>query len=90
MVVVDNLVNSSSVSLDRVVEIAGLSDEERSQRLTFYEVDLCDKESLRKVFETSPTFQACIHFAGLKVCRRLRRLERSLNPQLIVFIPFDR
>ena len=68
VVVVDNLVNSSPVSLDRVVEIAGLSDEERSQRLVFCEVDICDKAALRKVFETSPKFQACIHFAGLKVC----------------------
>ena len=51
-VVVDNLVNSSPVSLDRVAEIAGLSDEERSQRLIFCEVDICDKAALRRVFET--------------------------------------
>lgn len=69
VVVVDNLVNSSSVALDRVVDIAGLSEEERSQRLIFYQVDLCDKQALREVFEKSPTFQACIHFAGLKVCQ---------------------
>jgi len=29
-------------------------------------VDMCDEASLRNVFESSPTFQACIHFAGLK------------------------
>lgn len=67
MVVVDNLVNASSVSLDRVVEITGLTEEERKERLIFHHVDICDKEALRKVFETSPQFQACIHFAGLKV-----------------------
>ena len=48
---------------------AGLDEEARRQRLVFHEVDLCDKESLRRVFESSPKFQACIHFAGLKVGR---------------------
>ena len=67
VVVVDDLVNSSSVSLARVVEISGLTEEARQERLVFHEVDVCDKEAFRKVFETSPTFQACIHFAGLKV-----------------------
>lgn len=66
VVIVDNLVNASSVSLDRVAEIANLDDEARKKRLVFHQVDLCDKEALRKVFESSPTFQACIHFAGLK------------------------
>jgi UDP-glucose 4-epimerase len=67
VVVADNLVNSSVISLDRVADIAKLSKEEREKRLVFHEVDVCDKEALRKVFESSPTFQACIHFAGLKV-----------------------
>lgn len=67
VVVVDSLVNSSSLSLDRVVEIAGLTPDERQQRLVFHQVDICDKDGLRKVFETSPKFEACIHFAGLKV-----------------------
>ena len=67
VVVVDNLVNSSSVSLDRVAEIANIHEEARKKRLVFHNVDICDKDGLRKVFETSPTFQACIHFAGLKV-----------------------
>jgi UDP-glucose 4-epimerase len=67
VVVVDNLVNASEISLDRVAEIAKLSEEERTKRLIFYKVDLCDKEALRNVFEKSPTFSSCIHFAGLKV-----------------------
>jgi len=70
--VVDNLVNSSRVSLDRVVEIAGLTPEERKERLIFHQADICDKDALRKVFESSPKFQACIHFAGLKVSSRIR------------------
>jgi len=38
----------------------------KEKRLVFHKVDICDKEGLRKVFETSPKFLACIHFAGLK------------------------
>lgn len=67
VVVVDNLVNASVVSLDRVADICQLSDDARSKRLIFHDVDMCDKDALRKVFESSPKFQACIHFAGLKV-----------------------
>lgn len=67
VVVVDNLVNSSAASLDRVATICGLSEEDRKERLIFYQADLCDKDALRKVFEVSPPFQSCIHFAGLKV-----------------------
>jgi UDP-glucose 4-epimerase len=67
VVVVDNLVNSSMASLDRVAELADLDESARKDRLVFHEVDLCDRDALRQIFETSPTFSACIHFAGLKV-----------------------
>ena len=67
VVVVDNLSNSSPKSLDRVQKIVGLSDEERKKRLVCHNVDICDEAELRKVFESSPAFEACIHFAGLKV-----------------------
>lgn len=67
VVVVDSLLNSSEVALDAVVKIAGLTKEERAERLVFHKVDVCDEPKLRKVFQDSPTFQACIHFAGLKV-----------------------
>jgi UDP-glucose 4-epimerase len=67
VVIVDNLSNASSVSLDRVTEICKLSEEERAKRLIFHQVDVCDEVGLRKVFESSPTFTSCIHFAGLKV-----------------------
>lgn len=76
VVIVDNLSNSTSISLDRVAKITGLlSDEkERNNRMKFYQVDLCDMNALRKVFEEAqkegkgegPPFHACIHFAGLK------------------------
>jgi UDP-glucose 4-epimerase len=67
VVVVDNLSNSTPLSLDRVQKIVGIDDEERKKRLVFHEVDLRDEPALRKVFESSPRFDACIHFAGLKV-----------------------
>lgn len=78
-VIVDNLVNSSAISLDRVAKIADLSEDERKERIVFHQIDICDEVAFRKVFETSPTFQACIHFAGLKV--------RSIDWFLFVFIP---
>jgi UDP-glucose 4-epimerase len=66
VVVVDNLVNSTVTSLDRVAELACLDTNSRKERLVFHNVDLCDRDALKQVFETSPTFSACIHFAGLK------------------------
>eukprot|EP00934_Nitzschia_sp_Nitz4_P000580 Nitzschia sp. Nitz4//scaffold182_size44100//4321//5511//NITZ4_007247-RA/size44100-processed-gene-0.47-mRNA-1//-1//CDS//3329539544//580//frame0 len=66
VVVVDNLVNSSPIALDRVAEIVGLTPEARKERLVFHEADICDKDALRKVFEASPTFHSCINFASLK------------------------
>ena len=77
VVVVDNFVNSSRASLDRVAEICQLSEENRKKRLVCYEVDLRDEAGLRKVFEESPKFASCIHFAGLKV-RTWRTSYQSL------------
>jgi UDP-glucose 4-epimerase len=67
VVVVDNLVNSSAISLDRVASIVGLTAEQRAVRLVFHQVDICNEAELRKVFEKSPQFASAIHFAGLKV-----------------------
>ncbi len=58
VVVVDNLSNSNRESLNRVQQITGKS-------LTFYEVDIRDKQALTDIFaKESPT--TVIHFAGLK------------------------
>ena len=56
--VLDNLCNSSPVSLDRVQQISGM-------RPQFIEGDIRDMTLLTSVFE-SHTFAAVIHFAGLK------------------------
>ena len=60
--VVDNLVNSNEESLRRVRDISGCDP----SRLVFHKVDLCDFDALKAIFESSPKFSACIHFAGLK------------------------
>tara|TARA_B110000090_G_C13164109_1_gene362783 strand:+ start:182 stop:676 length:495 start_codon:yes stop_codon:yes gene_type:complete len=60
--VVDNLINSSTESLKRVKELTGCED----ARLRYYDVDMTDKAALEKVFKSSPKFNACIQFAGLK------------------------
>lgn len=58
--VVDDLSNSSRESLNRVEQLAGKS-------LVFHQVDLLDKEGLRRVFSSAATsFDAVIHFAGKK------------------------
>ena len=58
VVVVDNLVNSSRESPNRVQEITG-------KTLRFYEVNLLDRKKLNQVFEKEE-IEAVIHFAGLK------------------------
>ena len=58
VVVVDNLVNSSSESLERVKKITGKS-------IKFYKDDLLDKEALQDIFEKE-NISSVIHFAGLK------------------------
>lgn len=58
VIVVDNLSNSKSESLNRVQKIT-------AKNLVFYEVDICNKESLADVF-SKHTVYAVMHFAGLK------------------------
>ena len=58
VVIVDNLSNSSILVLDRIEAITG-------KRPAFYELDVCDKQGLRKVFEQE-SIEAAIHFAGYK------------------------
>lgn len=74
--VVDNLSNSKLESLKRVQELAG-------RALTFHKVDLLDYPALEQVF-ASETFNAVIHFAGLKavgesVAQPLRYYHNNLT-----------
>ena len=58
VVVFDNLYNSNIDVLDKIKKITG-------KEAAFYKADMRDKESMRPVFEEN-TFDAVIHFAGLK------------------------
>jgi len=58
-VVVDNLSNSNPESLRRVSKILG------GVEIPFHKVDIRDRKGLDKVLEQY-SFDACIHFAGLK------------------------
>ncbi|MBE6887248.1 MAG: UDP-glucose 4-epimerase GalE [Ruminococcaceae bacterium] len=58
VVVVDNLVNSSEKSLERVKEITG-------KEVKFYKADILDKTALNEIFEKE-NIESVIHFAGLK------------------------
>ncbi|MDR0923686.1 MAG: SDR family NAD(P)-dependent oxidoreductase, partial [Hungatella sp.] len=58
VVVVDNLCNSSKVSLERVEAITG-------KTVTFYEADLLDRDAIDEIFDYE-IIDAVIHFAGLK------------------------
>lgn len=59
VVVVDNLYNSSELSLERVKQITG-------KNLTFYNADITDLAAMNNVFEKEKDIQCVIHFAGLK------------------------
>ena len=58
VVVLDNLVNSSKESLERIKKITGKS-------VKLYEDDLLDMEALQNIFEKE-NISSVIHFAGLK------------------------
>ena len=57
-VVLDNLVNSSIIALERIEKITG-------KKVTFYEGDIGIRETYREIFDNHE-IDACIHFAGLK------------------------
>lgn len=58
VIVVDNLSNSKEEAVKRVEEIAG-------KKVTFYKVDVLDKDAMRKIF-TAHKIDAVINFAGYK------------------------
>ena len=58
VVVVDNLINSSDKSLQRVKELTG-------KEVKFYKADLCDETAVADIFAAEQV-EAVIHFAGLR------------------------
>lgn len=82
VVSVDNLVNSSTDSLDGVEAITGI-------RVQNYEVDLCDLAATKQIFEDHPDINGVIHFAALKfvgesVEQPLRYFNNNINSLLNV------
>ena len=81
VVVVDNLCNSSSKSLERVSSIIG-------KPIPFYQVDIRDRKGLDKVLEEHKC-DACIHFAGLKAVgescvKPFEYYENNINGTLVL------
>ncbi|WP_249960959.1 UDP-glucose 4-epimerase GalE [Histophilus somni] len=79
IVVLDNLSNSSEVSLQRVQQITG-------KNITFYQGDILDREILQCIFSTHK-IEAVIHFAGLKavgesVKKPLHYYQNNVNGSL--------
>ncbi len=58
VVVIDNLSNSKYEAISRVQTIAG-------QEVTFYDVDLAEREKVRQIFEKH-SFECIVHFAAYK------------------------
>lgn len=69
VIIVDNLANSSTKSLDRVEQITG-------KKPTFIKADICDKEAMRKVF-SQHKISGVIHFAGLKAVGESTKIPLS-------------
>jgi UDP-glucose 4-epimerase len=59
VVSIDNYSNSFAKIFDRIEQITG-------QRVKNYEVDICDKQALEKVFDTEKNIVGIIHFAAFK------------------------
>ena len=82
VVVVDNLVNSSRKSLERVEKITG-------KEVTFYEADINDAAALNEIFEKE-SIDSVIHFAGLKavgesVAKPLEYYMNNISGSLTLF-----
>ena len=81
VVVIDNLCNSNSESLNRVRELTG-------KEVKFYEGDVRDEDLLRKIFAENE-IGSVIHFAGLKavgesVAKPWEYYDNNLNSTLVL------
>lgn len=59
LIAVDNFVNSSPQTIDRIRHITG-------KEVAFYEVDLADQAAVAQFFRQHPDLDGVIHFAALK------------------------
>ena len=59
VIIVDNLCNSKKDVIDKIETIT-------NKKVKFYEIDCCNEDELRRVFEENKPIEAVLHFAGLK------------------------
>ena len=59
VIAADNLVNASEEAICRVEKITG-------KTVRFYQMDLCNKEDVKRIFDENPSITSVIHFAALK------------------------
>lgn len=81
VVIVDDFSNSNPIVLERLKEITG-------QEITFYELNLLNKDGLRQIFEENH-IDSVIHFAGYKavgesVAKPLKYYHNNLTSTLIL------
>lgn len=81
IVVLDNLSNSSEISLERVKQITG-------KAVRFYQGDILDRDILRRIFAENQ-IDSVIHFAGLKavgesVREPLRYYQNNVTGSLVL------
>lgn len=81
IVVLDNLSNSSPVSLERIAQITG-------KAVTFYQGDILDRALLRTIF-SQHSIESVIHFAGLKavgesVKQPLRYYQNNVTGSIVL------
>lgn len=82
VVIVDNLINSSEKSLQALEGITG-------KRISFYKIDIRNREALCSMMEEEKRFDCCIHCAGLKavgesVAFPWMYYENNLNGTLVL------
>ena len=70
VVLADNLYNSSKEVIHRIELITG-------KRPDFIHLDVRDENAFDNVFSKHPDIDSVIHFAALKVSRRLGNIERN-------------
>ena len=82
VVIVDNLINSSEKSLQAIEGITG-------KQISFYKIDIRNREALCSMMEEEKPFDCCIHCAGLKavgesVAFPWMYYENNLNGTLVL------
>ncbi len=81
VVIVDNLSNSKKEVKEKIEEIS-------KKTITFYEVDVCNKDELKNVF-SKENIDAVVHFAGYKAVGEsvkvpLKYFSNNLNSTLVL------